>query len=144
MMSACFLDTNILLYAAFDKNLEPKKNEIASEILKRPGHAISTQVLLEFHNNLVNPRKSNLSEATIDQWLNFAAEYEVITMTPDLVFAAIEITRRYKIHTFDSALLAAAHKAEATIMYSEDLNHGQIYGTVRVCNPFKEDFLAFQ
>lgn len=39
----------------------------------------------------------------------------------------------------DGAILAAAAIARAPLVYTEDLNHGQAYGSVRVLNPFRED-----
>lgn len=44
---------------------------------------------------------------------------------------------RYKISYWDSAMIAACERLKATTLYTEDLNHGQIYGTVTVINPFK-------
>lgn len=36
----------------------------------------------------------------------------------------------------DGAIVAAAEVLEANTLYTEDLNHGQLYGRVRVVNPF--------
>jgi predicted nucleic acid-binding protein len=38
---------------------------------------------------------------------------------------------------WDAALVAAAEVIGAPILYTEDLNHGQKYGSVTVINPFK-------
>jgi predicted nucleic acid-binding protein len=45
---------------------------------------------------------------------------------------------RYGISYWDGAILAAAEALEAPILYTEDLNHGQLYGRVRAVNPFVE------
>jgi len=37
---------------------------------------------------------------------------------------------------WDALILATANWADVPILYSEDLNHGQLYGGVRVLNPF--------
>ena len=39
--------------------------------------------------------------------------------------------------TIGPAIIAAAEQAGAKVVYTEDLNDGQIYGRVRVTNPFK-------
>lgn len=49
---------------------------------------------------------------------------------------AITISQRYRIHYWGGAILAAAERLEAEIVYTEDLNHGHSYGSVRVINPF--------
>jgi predicted nucleic acid-binding protein len=58
------------------------------------------------------------------------------------ILQAIAIARRHDISHWDGLILVAAEKAGLDIVYTEDLNHGQTYGRVRVCNPFIEDFLA--
>jgi len=35
-------------------------------------------------------------------------------------------------------MIASAQKANAEIIYSEDLNNGQLYGNVRAINPFAD------
>ena len=53
-----------------------------------------------------------------------------------LVKIAIEISVRYQTSYWDAAILAAAESMGAPRLYSEDLNHGQRYGSVEVVNPF--------
>jgi len=48
----------------------------------------------------------------------------------------IESAERYKISYWDGAIIAAAETLRAGILYTEDLNDGQLYGSVRVVNPF--------
>jgi len=52
------------------------------------------------------------------------------------VIRAISMEMRYKISFWDGLILQAAERASATVLYSEDLSHGQMYGSVRVVNPF--------
>ena len=68
-------------------------------------------------------------------------EYRVFPTVPTdypLVVAAVELSLRYRISYWDGAILAAAEALEASILYTEDLNHGQEYGSVRAHNPFIE------
>ena len=44
---------------------------------------------------------------------------------------------RFKISYWDGAIIAAAEALGAETLYTEDLNDGQLYGSVRVENPFK-------
>jgi len=37
----------------------------------------------------------------------------------------------------DAAIIAAAERLGASVLYAEDLNHGQSYRALRVVNPFK-------
>ena len=50
-----------------------------------------------------------------------------------IVVLAVEACERYR---WDAAILTAATSLGAGILYSEDFNDGQHYGSVRACNPF--------
>jgi predicted nucleic acid-binding protein len=52
------------------------------------------------------------------------------------VIAAARVAERYQIHYWDSAIIVAAMRLGATILYTEYLNHGQTYGSVKAVNPF--------
>jgi len=52
------------------------------------------------------------------------------------VAAGLALARRYQLKYYDAALLAAADRLGAPIFYTEDLNHNQVYGSVRAVNPF--------
>jgi predicted nucleic acid-binding protein len=52
------------------------------------------------------------------------------------VWIAIEQSERFAISYSDAAILAAAEALGTDTVYSEDLSHGQQYGSVRVVNPF--------
>ena len=54
-----------------------------------------------------------------------------------LVVTAVEHSLRHRISYWDGAIVAAAESLGSPILYSEDLSHGQRYGSVRVLNPFQ-------
>jgi predicted nucleic acid-binding protein len=47
------------------------------------------------------------------------------------------IAARYQTSYWDGAIVAAAERLAIPILYTEDLNHGQLYGSVRVIDPFR-------
>ena len=53
MRIACFLDTNVLVYAAAGKHDEPRKFRIAEQIVGSELFGISGQVLAEFYVNVL-------------------------------------------------------------------------------------------
>jgi predicted nucleic acid-binding protein len=53
-----------------------------------------------------------------------------------LVPEAVQVAERFRTSHFDSQIIAAAKRMGCATVYSEDLNHGQDYGGVRVVNPF--------
>lgn len=131
-----FIDTNVLLYA-YDRDA-PEKRKIAKSIIKRawmePGSsAISVQVLQEFHVNFT--RKGGSAEEAEVLIADFC-HCPVIENTLAVFGLGLELRGRWQVSLWDSMILAAAHVSGARELLTEDLNHGQEYGRVRVMNPF--------
>lgn len=132
----CFLDTNILVYGAIGKRDEPRKATIARHIVATELFGVSAQTLAEFYNVVSRLALHPLSLAEIDAWMERLSTFPLVVVDAGLVRAGIFLSRRYAIRYYDAALLAAAERLGAPVFYSEDLNHGQMYGAVRVINPF--------
>jgi predicted nucleic acid-binding protein len=137
MNAAKFLDTNILLYA-YDRDA-PAKREVALRMVEQgwssPGDiAISVQVLQEMHVNL---EKRGVSRADATQVICDFSQWPVVDNSLDLLLAALDEQARWKISLWDALILAAARASGASELVTEDLNHGQNYGGVRVVNPFR-------
>ena len=137
MQIACFLDTNILIYAAAGKKDDPRKHAIATDIVLTEFFSLSGQVLAEFYVNVTQKPKIALSPKEIESWFNLLDEFPVAPVDAPLVRASVLHSLRYQISYWDAALIAAAERLGAPILYTEDLNHGQTYGSVHVVNPFR-------
>lgn len=129
-----FLDSNILIYAAAGRLDEPAKYKVASTLVESGAFGVSAQTLAEFCH--VVRRRALLPDAELDEWLRFLDAFPGTPVDNALVRKGLAIARRYGIGYYDAALLAAAGRLGASLFYSEDLNHGQMYGDVRVINPF--------
>jgi predicted nucleic acid-binding protein len=139
MSGKVFLDTNILIYAAASNSVHPAKFARAEEIVAGVNFGISTQVVGEFVRNVQNPKKISppLSDVEVDAWVERLFEFPVIEVDREVVESAILIQKRYGIGFWDGQILAAAHRFGADTLYSEDLGDGQLYGSVRCENPFR-------
>lgn len=136
MRVARFFDTNVLLYA-YDLNA-PKKRAVALVYVRRawenPGEtAISVQVLQELHVNLTRRGASPAEAAAIVK--DYAA-WPVQENSLPVLLEALREQARWKISLWDASILAAAKASGATVLLTEDLNHGQDYGGIRAVNPF--------
>jgi len=132
-----FLDTNVLLYAALGRETEEAKRTIAADLIGRSAFGISTQVLQEFYTAAIKQRSGRaLTPIEARQWVTEFHRQPCAIVDKGLIQVAIEISWRYRINYWDGAILAAAERLRAEIVYSEDLNHGQSYGSIRVVNPF--------
>jgi predicted nucleic acid-binding protein len=132
----CFLDTNILIYAALGRGLYETKRTIAHDLVVDSKFGISTQVLQEFYANVTRKTEIPLTPDEALEWIEGLELQDCVTVDQTLIKVAIGISQRYRINYWDGAILAAAERLGAEIVYTEDLNHGQTYGPVRVVNPF--------
>ena len=136
-MPNAFLDTNIIIYAATAKTHEPGKHVIAKKLLDEADFGISVQTLAEFYAVVRKPA-FNMSVEQANQWVANLLEFECAVVDADIFFTGSRLSERYGIQYFDGALLAAARRLGAKTFYTEDLNHGQTYGSVTAINPFLE------
>ena len=135
-----FVDTNILVYA-YDSAAGVKR-EIARglvEDLWNQGRGVlSTQVLQEFY---VNVRRKTTPSVSQEEARALVADYlawDPIVNDGAAVLEAVDASHQYRLSLWDALIVVAARRGEASVLYSEDLNHGQTFGSVQVLNPFLE------
>jgi predicted nucleic acid-binding protein len=131
-----FIDTNVLLYAAGYEQAELQKRSRAIALLAAGDCAMSGQVLAEFYFNATSAKKLDLPHPVAMDWIEDFQRFPIVPITADLVARGAANAARYQISYWDGAIIAAAQEIGADTLYSEDLNAGQRYGSVRVVNPF--------
>jgi len=136
-----FLDTNILVYT-FDDGDPGKKDRaraLVAEALVESRGAISYQVIQEFLNAALRKFSKPLTAADAERYLTIVLEpLCTVFASVELFHQALDISGRWK-HTFyDSLIIASALQAGCSVLYSEDLQHGQKIGNLRILNPFVE------
>ena len=95
--------------------------------------------MAEFYWNILRKPKVPPSLAEVDAWVDKLSEQPFAAVDVNLVRVGIFLSQRFQIAYWDGALLAAAERLGAPVFYTEDLNHGQFYGSVRAINPFLPD-----
>jgi predicted nucleic acid-binding protein len=137
MIAPFFLDTNVLIYAATDPTENEPKCIIARQLVENVDFGVSAQVLQEFYVTAVRKAITGPSHEQIMAWIEKLMQVPIIPIDAHLIMRAIEISQRFRIKYWDAAIIAAAEQMQAFVIYSEDFNDGQRYGTVRVENPFR-------
>ena len=139
MTPDCLIDTNVLLYAALHAEDAPEKWGRAREIVAKENYSTSGQVLAEFYINATNPKKFDkpLSPGKAARWVAALSMKPCAEVDSSVVMQGIQTAMRYQLSYWDGAIIAATAALGAPVLYSEDLNHGQHYGSVRVIDPFK-------
>ena len=136
MRGLAFFDTNILVYA--DDALSPEKYaraiELYADYRERDAAVISLQVLQEYYATVT--RKLGFDPALAQQKVEMLARGKVVRFESRDVIAAIELHRLTRISFWDAMIVHAARLAGASVLYTEDLQHGSVLGGVPVVNPF--------
>lgn len=136
MSTLAFFDTNVLLYT--DDNSAPEKKQKATEIFslhrRQKTAVVSLQVLQEYFS--VATGKLGLAADFSQRKVELIARAWVVRFEPADVIAAIELHRLTRLSFWDALIVHAARIGGASILYSEDLQHGAVLGGVRVINPF--------
>jgi predicted nucleic acid-binding protein len=132
MPADVFFDTTILVYSLKSSDARSLK----AEALLAEGGTISVQVLNELV--AVARRELRMGWEEIEAALSYMRELcgEPVPTTAEVHSAAVQIAKRYGYHIYDSLMIAAAQDCGCTILYSEDMQHGQRIGSVTIRNPF--------
>ena len=141
MAARALIDTNILVYRYDDRF--PDKQSIALEVL-REGIAtesarIPHQSIIEFvaattrggpGNRLLDSRDARREAEEL------MAQFPIIYPNEAVLRTALRGAAAYGLSWFDAHLWAYAEVHGIEELVSEDFQHGRMYGTVTVRNPF--------
>lgn len=139
MPAKCFVDTNVLIYAhdAASGSRHDQAKAVVARLWNEGGAVISTQVLQEFAVNILKKTVSPPLPETLREWIADYLQWEVVVNDGPAVLEALSMQARFQLSFWDALIVHAANAAQAQILYSEDLNHGQHYGSVLAQNPFR-------
>ena len=134
MNDRIFLDTNILIYVYSDT--EKNKQNIARKLISDHKSYVSTQVLQELTNILT--KKFNVSWIEVQNTLKESRQNNLLHInTLDTIIDACTIAKKYKFSFYDCLIIAAAIQCNCKMLYSEDMQHGQIIESqIKIVNPF--------
>jgi predicted nucleic acid-binding protein len=139
---ASLIDTNVLVYR-FDERF-PEKQQVATEVL-RAGIAegsffVPHQAIVEFV--AVATRPLDGAEPLLDagearrEAEELLSQFDVLFPDQELVRIALRGAAAYELSWFDAHMWAYAERYGLTELLSEDFQHGRLYGTVEIVNPF--------
>jgi predicted nucleic acid-binding protein len=135
-----FVDTNVLVYAYAQVATAGAKHNMARDLLvwlweTRQG-VVSVQVLQELYVTITKKTKPPLSPKEAQEVVREYLAWEIVENTPELLVAAIDLQREAQLSFWDSMIVQAALEAGCSWLYTEDLNHGQRFGSLVIVNPF--------
>ena len=123
MNDRVFIDTNVLIYIYSGD--ESVKKAAAIAVLGNGTACVTTQVLGELAHILT--KKFLLPTTTVQAVVYEVSDAcEVHPVTPELIFAALRLREQYRYGFYDSLIIAGARMTGSVILYSEDMQHGQV------------------
>ena len=139
MSAKYFIDTNNFVYSFDDSQPQKRDRALAliQDALKTGLGIISTQVIQEFLNvatqKFVVPMKIEDAKAYTRLVLN-----PLCHVYPDvgLYESCLELQAETSYSFYDSLILAAALRAECDLLYSEDMQAGQVVRGIEIINPY--------
>ncbi|MFZ1678590.1 MAG: PIN domain-containing protein [Saprospiraceae bacterium] len=137
MRDKVFFDTNILIY--MQSGMNPAKMKTSRQLFEKSSSdhliVLSTQVLQEFF--VAMTRKLNHDPITIKNLLNLFDDFEIVTINTSIIFEAIDTSVLNQLSFWDSLIICSAVSSHCKVIYTEDMNHGQVIRGVEIVNPFK-------
>ena len=141
MAARALIDTNVLVYRYDDRF--PDKQRIAADILR---DGIATESARIPHQSIIEFVAATTRGGPENQLLDvadarreaeeFIAQFPIIYPDDAVLRTALRGAAAYGLSWFDAHLWAYAEVHGITELLSEDFQHGRMYGTVTVRNPF--------
>jgi len=139
MSAVVFVDTNILIYAHdLDAGVKRERAMATLRGLWDSGAGrISVQVLQEFYVNATQKLATPVARSTAREIIKTYGVWIQHATTVDTVTRATELAELSRISFWDALIVESALQGQAEVLYTEDLNHGQIIEGLRIENPFR-------
>jgi len=143
MTDKVFVDSNIWLYALTiprdgeDMSKRNKAVKCLRNLADQKTIVVSIQVINEFHWNML--RKFKINDDSVAEIVKVNVEsIAVITEIGYPVYRkAFNLRKKYSLSFWDSLIVASALESECEMLYTEDLQHGQVLESrLTLCNPF--------
>jgi predicted nucleic acid-binding protein len=132
------LDTNILIYSV-DADAGGRQSQ-ARELVRRTARHydafLTLQTLSEFFAAVTRKEKLSPSEAAA-QVADYQKLFPVVAATPDSLRRAINAVQKHGLSFWDAMQWAVARQAGATLLLSEDFQHGRELEGVHFRDPFR-------
>lgn len=138
MTAPVFVDTNVLVYRhdSSDPAKQSRAEEWLSTLVRERAARVSYQVLQELFVTLTRKVQPATADEEAREIVRDLASWQPITIDLAILERAWVNQQRYLLSWWDALIVAAAQSSGCVALLTEDLQHGQALGDVRVVNPF--------
>lgn len=135
MPDKVFIDTNVLVYSlSADKERGAKARET---LLSNLEAVVSSQVINEFINACLKKNLLSLDDAA-EASNGFMRALFFAPVQEGTINRALRLIKKYRFSYWDSLIAASALENGCSVLFTEDLQHGQVINNrLRIVNSFQ-------
>jgi predicted nucleic acid-binding protein len=140
MRDRSFLDTNIFVYSLGGTPAAKARRaaELVREAVASRNGIVSYQVVQEFFSVAFRRFTPPMTLAEAENYLASVFRPMLAVQSSQALFAeGLRLYERHRLSWYDALIVAAALESNCSVLYTEDLHHGQKFGDVRIENPFR-------
>ncbi len=139
MKDKIFIDTNVLIYAYTEKEIEKQNTALKILYSNRKNIVISTQIVNEFSSVLIRKYKVK-PDILFPRVKEFFTLFNVALIHYSTIEKAFNLIQKYNFSYYDSLIVSSALENKCSVLYSEDMHHGIVVeNKLKIINPFKEE-----
>lgn len=131
------LDTNILAYAASVDDAQNRHISALTVLQKLGpiGAIVPLPVFGEFFNACLRKKLAQTEQVAscVQLWMD---AFDCPSAIAEDYLMASAISDRFQMQYFDALITTVARRAGATVLFSEDMQDGQIIDGLKIVNPF--------
>ena len=144
MTAPVFVDTNILVYLqdGSDPVRQSRAEGWITFLADRRLARISFQVLQELYATLTRKLEPRFEVEEAKEIVRELSVWQPVVVDLVVLEKAWFLQQRYSLSWWDALIVAAAQTCECSTLLTEDLQHNQVFGPIRVVNPFRSPDLA--
>ncbi len=138
MTAPVFVDTNVFVYQHDDSepDKKPRADEWITLLVRRRAGRLSYQVLQELYVTLTRKLKPGMTAAEAQLIVRDLCQWQPVATDRAILERGWNLQERYALSWWDALIVAAAQSSECRVLLSEDLQPGQVFGSLRVVDPF--------
>ncbi len=140
MSAACFVDTNLLVYArdASEPAKQPRAWVWLEVLWQRRCGRLSWQVLQEYYVVVTQRLRPGMPMAVAREDVETLLAWRPVGMDDEVLRLGWAVQDRFGFSFWDALIVAAAQRARCRYLLTEDLQHGQrLPGGLTVVDPFR-------
>lgn len=134
-----FVDTNLLVYArdSRDARRQQRAEEWLAHLWRHRLGRLSLQVLQEYYVSVTQKLKPGMEHDAARRDVRDLWHWVPPSSGVGLLEAAWTLQDQFSLSWWDALIVSSAQLAGCDTLLSEDFQHGQQFGALRVSNPFR-------